>query len=155
VRRLRWADIDWQENRFTVHASKTERYQGHESRVVPIFPELAPLLDEGFTEAAEGNEYVLPMLAGRTDSSLRKTLQRAIKRAGVKPWLRLWHNMRVTRQTELEDRFPSHVVCAWLGNSKPVAAKHYLKVTAEHFKKATQNPTQSVHDRGVCDGQQY
>ena len=54
----------------------------------------------------------------------------------MKPWPRLWHNMRVTRQTELEDRFPSHVVCAWLGNSKPVASKHYLKVTAEHFKKA-------------------
>jgi hypothetical protein len=78
-----------------------------------------------------------------------------IKRAGVKPWPRLWHNMRATRQTELEDQFPSHVVCAWLGNSKPIAAKHYLQVTDDHFKKATQNPTHPVHDRGVCDGLQY
>ena len=62
--------------------------------------------------------------------------------------------MRVTRQTELEDLFPSHVVCAWLGNSKPVAAKHYLHVTEAHFQKAAQNPTQTMHVRGVCDGQQ-
>jgi hypothetical protein len=61
--------------------------------------------------------------------------------------------MRATRQTELEDKFPSHVVCAWLGNSKPIAMKHYLQVTDAHFQKATQNPTQPVHDRGVCDGQ--
>ena len=32
--------------------------------------------------------------------------------------------------------------------------KHYLQVTDEHFQKATQNPTQTVHDKGVSDGQQ-
>jgi len=107
---------------------------------------LPPLLDERFAEAEEGDQYVLPMLIGRTDASLRKTLQRAIRRAGVEPWPRLWHNMRATRQTELEDQFPSHVVCAWLGNSKPIAAKHYLQVTDTHFRKAAQNPTQTAHE---------
>ena len=29
------------------------------ARVVPIFPELAPLLDERFAEAEEGDQYVL------------------------------------------------------------------------------------------------
>jgi hypothetical protein len=28
------------------------------------------------------------------------------------------------------------VICSWIGNSKPVAAKHYLKVTDEDFTKA-------------------
>jgi len=27
-------------------------------------------------------------------------------------------------------------VTAWLGNSEPVAAKHYLQVTDEHFRRA-------------------
>ena len=27
-------------------------------------------------------------------------------------------------------------ICSWIGNSKPVAAKHYLKVTDEDFTKA-------------------
>jgi len=26
--------------------------------------------------------------------------------------------------------------CAWIGNSRPVAAKHYLQVTDAHFAKA-------------------
>ena len=31
-----------------------------------------------------------------------------------------------------------HVVCAWIGNSAAVAAKHYLQVTDEHFEQAAQ-----------------
>ena len=42
-------------------------------------------------------------------------------------------NLRKTRQTELNDEFPQHVVCEWLGNSERVAEKHYLHVTAEHM----------------------
>ncbi len=32
-------------------------------------------------------------------------------RAGLKPWAKLFHNLRASRQTELENDFPSHVVC--------------------------------------------
>ena len=32
--------------------------------------------------------------------------------------------------------FPSHVVCAWLGNSVDVAREHYLQVTGAHFERA-------------------
>ena len=41
------------------------------------------------------------------------------------------------------ERFPAHVVCKWIGNSQPVAAKHYLQVTEGHYAKAVQN---AVHD---------
>ena len=47
-----------------------------------------------------------------------------------------------------------HVVCAWIGNTKAVAAKHYLQVTEDHFRKATQHPAQSALDEGDSDGQQ-
>ena len=33
-----------------------------------------------------------------------------------------------------------HVVCRWIGNSQPIAAKHYLQVTDDHFTKALQQP---------------
>ena len=42
-------------------------------------------------------------------------------------------NLRKTRQIELTDIHPQHVVCAWLGNSEDVAKKHYLKVTDGHM----------------------
>jgi hypothetical protein len=35
-----------------------------------------------------------------------------------------------------------HVVCQWIGNSQPIAAKHYLQVTDDHFSKAVRNPVQ-------------
>ena len=64
---------------------------------------------------------------------------RIIERAGLKPWPKLWQNLRSTRQTELAEEFPSHVVCAWMGNSRDVAREHYLQVTDEHFERAAQN----------------
>jgi hypothetical protein len=45
--------------------------------------------------------------------------------------------MRSTRENELVRDFPLHVACAWIGNSQPVAAKHYLQVTDADFAKAT------------------
>lgn len=147
VRRLTWDDIDWQRQRFTVRSPKTEHHQGGGSRTIPIFPELAKLLDERFAEAVEGETLVLPMLVKCTDTALRQLLVRAIVRAGVQPWPRPWHNMRATRQTELADRFPGHVVCNWLGNNETTAIKHYLRVRDDHFDKAAQNAAQSVHEQ--------
>jgi hypothetical protein len=42
---------------------------------------------------------------------------------------------------ETEDS-SSEVVRAWIGNSKPVAAKRCLQVTDEHFQKAAHKPAQ-------------
>lgn len=46
------------------------------------------------------------------------------------------YSLRATRETELVERFPVHVVCAWLGNTIDVAAAHYLKTTEQHFVDA-------------------
>jgi integrase len=133
ARRLTRADIDWQGQRFTAHSPKTEHHQGRATRTVPIFPELAELLTERFEEAEEGETLVLPMLAKCTDTALRQLLVRAVIRAGVEPWPCPWHNKRATRQTELADRFPGHVVCQWLDNNEKKATKHYLRVRDTHF----------------------
>lgn len=136
-RQLRIGHVDWERDRITVPSPKTKRYQGHAERVVPLFPELLPHLLARCEELQEGEELLLPMLVGRTDASLRKTLLKAIKTAEVPSWPRLWHNLRATRQTELEDSgFPTHVVCKWMGNSKATAHKHYLKTLDDHFAKA-------------------
>lgn len=137
---LRWDDIHWDQGRFTVHSPKTKRHEGGSSRVVPLFSELLPFLEEVFDRAEPGTEYVISRF--RNTSNLRTPMTRIVKRAGLKPWPRIFHNMRASRQTELEELFPSHVVCKWIGNSEPVARKHYLQVTEEHFAKAVQNAVQ-------------
>ncbi|MGD9724021.1 MAG: hypothetical protein AB7O59_21705 [Pirellulales bacterium] len=71
--------------------------------------------------------------------NLRTQLERIIRRAGLEPWPKLFQNLRSTRETELAESFPMHVVCEWIGNSAAVAAKHYLQVTDEHFEQAAQS----------------
>ena len=85
--------------------------------------------------------------------NLRTQLLRIIAKAGLTPWPKLFQNLRSTRETELAENNPLHVVVAWLGNSQLIAAKHYLQVTDEHFTQATtQNPTQSGAEIGESDG---
>jgi hypothetical protein len=69
-----------------------------------------------------------------------------INRAGLKPWPKLFQNLRSTRETELAEVYPLHVVCAWIGNTPKVAKDNYLQVTDDHFAKAAQNPAQHLHE---------
>lgn len=147
---LRWRDIDWEHGRMKVNSPKTAHHAGGESRVVPIFPELRPHLEAMFDEAPDGAEYVLTDRYRSMKTfdliNFRSRLLDIIAAAGLKPWPKLFQNMRSTRQTELSESFPSHVVCGWLGNSRVVAEKHYLQTTEEHFakalEKAVRNPVQ-------------
>jgi integrase len=144
---LRWSDVDWERNRFTVRAPKTEHHEDGGVRVVPIFPELRPYLDAVWDEAPEGAEFVIRRYR-QANANLRTQLRRIVKRAGLEPWPKLFHNLRATRQTELSDVYPSHVVCAWLGNSPRIAHKHYLQVTDAHFDAAAGDGSaaKALHD---------
>ena len=55
---LTWADVDWARARLTVYAPKSERYPGHEQRILPIVPKLMRLLQDAFDAAQEGRERV-------------------------------------------------------------------------------------------------
>ena len=98
-----------------------------------------------FWAAEPGLEFVItcnrpPVLksgAGWAKANLRTRFEKIIKRAGLKLWPRLWHNLRACRQTELADLFPSsHVVCRWISNSEDIVREHHLSVTPEHIERA-------------------
>lgn len=125
----------------TIHSSKTEHHEGKATRTMPIFAELRPYLEAAWDQSDSETEHVITRYRS-ANSNLRTQLQRIIKRAELESWPKLFHNLRSTRQTELEEVFPSHVVCAWIGNSESIARKHYLQVTDDHFEKAAQNPAQ-------------
>ena len=150
---LTWDSVDWETGRIRIKSTKTEHHVDKASRAIPMFPELRPHLEAVFDAAPEGSVHVISRYRSG-NSNLRTQLTRIIHRAGLEPWPKLFQNLRSTRETELAEEFPIHVVCSWIGNSRAVAAKHYLQTTDEHFRKAAQNPTQSVHDRGDCNGQQ-
>ena len=120
----------------TVRSPKTEHHKGKESRLVPIFPELVDILKQGLAKADEKDGFVVLKCRNATQN-FRTTFRKIVKRAGLKSWPKLFQNLRSTRQTELCEEFPSHVVSAWIGNSESVAKRHYLQVTEDHFQKAS------------------
>lgn len=110
-------------------------------RVSPIFPKLRKYFAQqslsvsGGTLPAVGSRNVIEkhrLNSGHFSRQFRPILTMA----GVTPWPKLMINLRSSRQTELENEFPTHVVCKWLGNSPQIAHRHYLKVTDSHFEQA-------------------
>ena len=147
---LRWADIDWEQNRFTIHSPKTEHHVGRRFRVVPIFPALRPYLERAYRKREPRAEYVVPRAAGRPN--LGTEANRIIEKAGIALWEKTFVNLRGSCSDELEREYPSHVVDAWMGNSSRVRRRHYLKVTDADFERAAgypvQNPVPSAAVRG-------
>jgi hypothetical protein len=122
--------VDWERSRFRVDSPKTGE------RWIPIFPELRPHLEECFELAQEGAVHVINRYRD-TNANLRTTFTKIIRRAGEKPWPKLFHNLRASRETELAADYPIHVVCEWIGNTAAIAAKHYLTVRDEDYERAT------------------
>lgn len=126
---LRWSDVDWATGRMRIDSQKTG------VRFCPIFPEIRLALDESFSVAPDGAMYCVGRYRDRL-MNLRTQFGRIVERAGLVPWPKPFVNLRSTRRTELQERFPDHVVNAWLGHSGIVAAKHYLQITDEHWGRA-------------------
>jgi hypothetical protein len=132
----------------TVTSPKTKK-QGKPKRRVPIFDELRPYLEDCFDQAEPGAEFVLAQYRSPNGAYIRKRLDVLVERAGLTRWPRITHNLRASRQTELERTNPTHVVCAIMGNTPAVAQRHYLQTSDDDLliaagrpiQKATQNPT--------------
>ena len=134
VLELRWSDINWETEKILIRSPKTEHHVGKESRIIPLFPELADELSDGQELAT--SEFVVTRYRD-AGQNLRTTFLKIIDRAGLNRWPKPFQNLRTTRETELADEFPIQAVTAWIGNSEAVARKHYLQVTDEHFERAT------------------
>ncbi len=148
---LRWEHVNWERNELLVPSPKTEHHEGHESRLVPLFPELREMLREACEQAPDRAEWVISRHRSQADKSpanwqgvnLRTQFEKIIKIAGLKRWPRLWVNLRSTRATELLDDYPAHVVNDWLGHSERVANEHYRQTTQDHFERAVKGITKS------------
>jgi integrase len=148
---LQWCHVDWVNNRITVPSPKTEGYAGGASRVIPMFAELRPFLQEAAELAEPGQTHVVggSHLAksqgpnGWQNCNLRTTFEKLIRRCGLTPWPRLFHNLRSSFETELLDQHPLHCVAKWLGHNPQIAAKHYAQTTESHFDRAVQGGAQN------------
>jgi len=138
---MTWADVDIEGRRMTIRASKTEHHADAGIRVCPIFPELMPYLNDLYILAQENkrtpDDFVFETRGSET--IYRSGFLRILRRAKIAPWVKLFHNMRASRQTELFDSgYPIKSVCKWLGNSPQVAMKHYAMAREEHLDRASE-----------------
>jgi len=113
-----------------------------------LFPELRLELQKVADKVNLGSVTPLsaPIITRYRDrnSNLRTQLERIIRKAALKLWPKLFQNLRATRETELAEEFPIHVVCDWICNTQAVATKHYLQTTNEHFTRATEKAHQKA-----------
>lgn len=126
---IRWTDVDWADGRLRIDSPKTGL------RFCPLFPELREVLTEALEAAPDGAVYCVGRYRGG-GVNLRTQLVRILENAGVKPWPKLFQNLRSSRRTELQEVYPSHVINVWLAQSTKVAEQHYLTVTDQHWERA-------------------
>ena len=137
ILRLKWQDVDFSNNRFIVHASKTAHHADGGIRTVPMFPELKSLFQNAFDMANTGDVYCITRYRDNS-TNLRTQMYKIISRAGLEPWPKTFQNLRSTRETELFKMTNGNVkaVCSWIGNSPAVAMQHYAQVTEADLQEA-------------------
>lgn len=135
VLRLRWEDIDWANDRMTVHASKTEHHADGGVRSVPLFPQVRQALEILKRDRTDNDPRVITRY--EPGQNLGTMLKQHIRKIpGVTDWPKTCQNLRSTRETELLRLTDGNIkaVCDWIGNSPQVALKHYAQVTDEDFQ---------------------
>ena len=146
---LTWGDVHWPDPSaadprdrtgwLRVTSPKTEHHAGGGERIIPLFDELREHLSDLYDLAEPGTVAVLPRFVrppGARPYNPHTHMKRIVRKAGVPVWPKLFVNLRSTRQTELAAIRPAHVVCEWMGNSRDVAAEHYLQTTGADFAAA-------------------
>lgn len=135
---LTWDNIDtatWKT--MTVLSPKTEHHQGKGWRTIPIFPHLLPYLQNAWREREQlpedrRSKWVVTRYRDQKQN-LRTTFTKIIKEAGLKPWPKLFQNMRASCETDLLIATNGKVkaVAKWMGHSPEISLRHYQLLTKE------------------------
>ena len=130
LQRLRWKDVNWEQNRFLVHSPKTEQHVNHATRLVPLFAELRTELERLFD--GNGNEFVVQSFQG-TAWNLYKHFQTIAESTDLGKIKSPFVNMRRSRANEVVRRYGETKERLWIGHSWDVMEKHYLCPMEEDF----------------------
>jgi integrase len=141
---LQWTDWDMERSLLRVDSSKTGL------RIVPIEPQLRVLLADAFDAAEPGSVYIIAKHRGE---NLRTEMMRIVKRAGLEPWERIFHNLRASCEEDWAKIAPMPDVCRWIGHDMRTAQRHYLPGCDESYAAVTgafpvQQPAEGSRNEG-------
>ena len=150
---LTWDCILWDKKRIIVKSPKTEHYEGKDSRIIPMFEGILPLLEAVYEQAEPGGSpFVIACRRGIFDqltdgrnTNLGTLFKKYILRAGETPWPKPFHAMRASCETDLlnDGRVKPHTIARWMGHSIQIALKHYARIKDDDFAIMTDG-TKSV-----------
>lgn len=145
---LTWDCILWDKKRIVVKSPKTEHYEGKDSRVIPMFEGILPLLEAVYDQAEPGGSpFVIARRRGMFDklkdgrnTNLGTLFKKYILRAGEIPWSKPFHAMRASLETDLlnDGRVKPHTIARWVGHGIQIALKHYARIKDEDFDAMTE-----------------
>ncbi len=147
---LRWKDVDFDRDRMRITSPKTEHHAGKDHRWMAIVPALRTKL-EAWKKADESRGEVEFVARTTAFGRMRKVLINAINTSGLKPWPRLFQNLRASCQTDLLVKIPLPIACKMIGNSATIASKHYV-VPADHFYQLLGGRTLTSAALGAATG---
>lgn len=150
---IKWNDIEWAATpcpRLLIHSPKTKRHKGKDKRTAPLFPDVAEALrrlKEEQEQNGETSPHVLATVRGGS-SKLGKTFKKIIAAAGLKPWPRIFQNLRAGASTDIFNDFGEFAESEWVGHGHDVAMKHYYQITSAQLAAAKNwNPIKDAKKR--------
>ncbi|MGL6225191.1 MAG: tyrosine-type recombinase/integrase [Thermoguttaceae bacterium] len=166
---LRWSDVDFTGEKgfwgglkkpaIKFRSIKTEHHQGGAYRVIPMFKELRPYLEDLYESIPddEGRKYVIwSMLpkSSRSDEGKRakknfsKAFRLILEKLNIEAWPKLFANLRRSCRNDLErSGLPIRVINEWLGHSEKVANAHYVQTLPADIDWAIgESPAGNVND---------
>lgn len=116
--RLEWDDLDWEQRTITVRNPSRRATTKKRRRLVPMEPWLNEILAADWTEATAAQVCQL------TKGAATKRTQAVMAATGL-AYRQAHHALRGSLETDWLARYDPMSVCAWLGHSPTIAAKHY------------------------------
>ena len=134
---MTWEDVQLSAGKLVVRGKKDPRDSQIRIREVPLRPEVQTALEVHKLYRPPGPQT--PLVITREPLDARRHMLALLKKVGMDPWPRLFHNMRASMETDWHNAGnPMHAVNQWVGHSGTVAVNNYLKVRDEDFEKGRQ-----------------
>ncbi|MCA9049640.1 MAG: site-specific integrase, partial [Planctomycetaceae bacterium] len=125
---LEWPDILWEQGKILVRSTKTRHHQGCEFRYVPI-RDVIPFLRAAWAQNGGRCKTIITRFS-QSNTNLDKPMKVIIDRAGLKPWPKLFQNMRASCETQwLREGERADLVANWIGHSVKVQNMNYVQHT--------------------------
>ena len=122
------------DSRFPIRPRRGAEPKNKKTRLTPIFPEIRQILEELHPITGQ-SEYVMNVM--RTKSkNWRTPLGKMMVKAGMQPWADPFNALRSSAATDIAKKHGTACEAEWLGHSPQIAMRHYVRATAEDFKKA-------------------